>query len=541
VRLELSAGRRWVVAARGRVRRGSGSFVLRWRAPRRRAVVRLRVVALTRSGRVSGSSPVRRVAVTLTSVLSPARLVAAPPPGMAGRLRYRGPVRVRPGEFVASGVGGATPNGLLARVVAVRADGGDTVADVVPASLMEAVPSGRLSLGSPLVAAAVPTRSPRSQPFRAVFPCSGDADGEVSGSLDVSLEPALSLSWSGGGVTRARAAATLSGEARLSAQVDGPATCTLTQTPVATWFWPPLRAFIGVIPVVVVPQTTLYLAGDASASGAAAATAGGRVSATAGLLWDGAVHPIHSFRHALWGEGKVANGDVALAVRVIPSVTFLLYGQAGPHFDFSTGLRLSATPGRAQSWTLSAPVELSAGLTLPAFAGLVLPQQTVFSRTIPLASGGPGSPPGSAPGSGSSPGSGSPPGPGSPSAHERARIAWDTAATDVDLHVWDGAGHHAWFRDPSSIPDGTLSEDDRHGFGPELFHDSSPGARSLTFGLCYFDDSGAGPTHVDVHLTDPGGSVHHTNVTLTREGDHQLIGSTPPGSGIAPPEGWCSP
>ena len=41
------------------------------------------------------------------------------------------------------------------------------------------------------------------------------------------------------------------------------------------------------------------------------------------------------------------------------------------------------------------------------------------------------------------------------------RISWDTAATDVDLHVWDEAGHHAWFRDPTGIPGGELSEDDR--------------------------------------------------------------------------------
>jgi uncharacterized protein YfaP (DUF2135 family) len=110
----------------------------------------------------------------------------------------------------------------------------------------------------------------------------------------------------------------------------------------------------------------------------------------------------------------------------------------------------------------------------------------------------------------------------------------------VDLHVWDEAGHHAWFREPAGIPGGELSEDDRYGFGPEYFLDGAAG-RSLTFGLCYFDDSGAGPTHVSVRLTDPDGASHESTRTLAREGDHMLVGSSPGGGGYAPPDGWCRP
>jgi hypothetical protein len=124
---------------------------------------------------------------------------------------------------------------------------------------------------------------------------------------------------------------------------------------------------------------------------------------------------------------------------------------------------------------------------------------------------------------------------------ERARISWDTRATDVDLHVWDAAGNHAWFRDPAAIPGTELSEDDRYGFGPEHFRERSGGGRALTYGLCYFDDSGAGPTTVSVRLTDPGGGVRELTRKLAREGDHVLLGSSPAGSGYVPPDGWCGP
>jgi hypothetical protein len=324
------------------------------------------------------------------------------------------------------------------------------------------------------------------------------------------------------------------GDTRLGVSVESGGSCGLPETRVAGWDAPPLRTFVGPIPVVIVPRTTLYVSGEASVEAAATASVSGHVSTTAGLRWDGAkVHPIGSFTHRLAGEAVHGEARAALGARLTPSVEFLLYGQAGPRFDLSAGLSLDALPGRSPSWTLTAPVELSAGLAVPSFPGLVIPQQTVLSRRFPLAAGPPGSPPPGSPGPG-------PPGT-DPRGRERARISWDTAATDVDLHVWDAAGRHAWFRDPAAIPDGTLSEDDRHGFGPELFHDAAPGGRALTYGLCYFDSSGAGPTHVSVRLTDTDGSTRESSVTLPSEGAQRIIGSSPPGSGFTPPPGWCDP
>jgi hypothetical protein len=213
---------------------------------------------------------------------------------------------------------------------------------------------------------------------------------------------------------------------------------------------------------------------------------------------------------------------------VIPSITFLLYGQGGPRFELAAGLQLDASAGANPWWTLTAPVELSAGFETPILDDLSIPVQVVFGKTFPIAQAEPEP----------APGTPSDPQPGR--GVERARISWDTAATDVDLHVWDEAGHHAWFRDPGAVPGGELSEDDRYGFGPEHFFDRS-GGRALTFGLCYFDDSGAGATHIAVRLTDPDGTARDSTRTLARKGDHLLIGSSPAGRGFTPPDGWCRP
>lgn len=568
--LEERRGRRVVVLARSHSR---GGRLLRWRVPRRAGVVRLRVRALLRSGRVVGSSGWKGVAVTLTSVLRPGRIESAPAPGVAGSLRYRGRSGVRPGEFVAASVGPATPSGLLARVVAVRDTPGGTVARVVPASLAQAVPAGDLRLGGVEAAGSGGSPGRRPGPFRLPLSCTGDGDGQVSGSLSLSLDPSLELSWSWGELRAARAAVTLRGDAALSAGVSAAAACSLGDTRVAGWEWPPLRATLGPVPVVIVPQGDLFVSGDVRAAGATRAAVRGRIVATAGVRWDGErVQRIGSFEHTLAAESPTVPGDGSASIdaRLIPSITFLLYGQAGPRFDLSTGLQLSAVAGDRPRWTLSAPVELRAGLSVPLFSGLTIPQQTVFGRTFPLASGGLGSGSGSDSGAGSgagsggsgggsgaggsgsgsgggsssssgsgvgsSPGSGSSAGSGSLPGSERVRITWDTDSTDVDLHVWNETGQHAWFRDPGGITGGTLSEDDRFGLGPEYFRDTED--RALTYGLCYFDAAGAASTHVTVRLIDPNGTARTSTVTLSREGEAVLVGPNRP---YTPPAGWCKP
>jgi hypothetical protein len=369
--------------------------------------------------------------------------------------------------------------------------------------------------------------------------------------------PTFRLNWSLDGIDRVEAKATIQGTADLRASIGGAGVCELEETSVARWDAPPLRFFAGPIPVVVVPRTNLFVEAEAFATAGFQVGLHGRLTATAGLSYDGDVNAIGSFTHDFSHTAPRQRVTGRLSARLIPAITFLLYGRAGPRFDLSTGLDFDAQADGDPAWTLTAPVELRAGIDVPGF-DLAVPQQTVFNRSFPIAQapsggdlpeggadapagGGPPPPPDHTPPPDHPP----PPDPGSPppqdAGTERARISWNTAATDVDLHVWDGSGNHAWFRDPQGIPGAELTEDDRYGFGPEHFREHSPAGRSLTYGLCYFDDSGAGPTTVSIHLTDPGGGTRQLTRTLAREGDHLLIGSSPAGSGFVPADGWCRP
>jgi hypothetical protein len=48
-------------------------------------------------------------------------------------------------------------------------------------------------------------------------------------------------------------------------------------------------------------------------------------------------------------------------------------------------------------------------------------------------------------------------------------LNWETDANDVDLHVWDEAGHHAWYGHKELPTGGALYADVTTGYGPECF------------------------------------------------------------------------
>lgn len=114
---------------------------------------------------------------------------------------------------------------------------------------------------------------------------------------------------------------------------------------------------------------------------------------------------------------------------------------------------------------------------------------------------------------------------------ERARMTWDTA-TDIDLHIYDDEGSHAWYGAVDGIPDATLSPDDTVGFGPETFSDSrAPSNRRFVYCAHYFgpgegESEETPPTTVTITMTDPDGSQRTTSATLNL-GQEVFLGASP--------------
>ena len=112
-------------------------------------------------------------------------------------------------------------------------------------------------------------------------------------------------------------------------------------------------------------------------------------------------------------------------------------------------------------------------------------------------------------------------------ATERARITWNQA-NDLDLHVYDDAGNHTFYSDPTAIPDAELSEDVTNAGGPETFTDQRvPSSRSFGYRVCYYggDSTGAGQTEVTLRLINEAGRRPRQTFTLGRPGNCRRAGT----------------
>lgn len=100
----------------------------------------------------------------------------------------------------------------------------------------------------------------------------------------------------------------------------------------------------------------------------------------------------------------------------------------------------------------------------------------------------------------------------------RVRLTWDTDRTDVDLHVTDSLGRHAYYANRTAIPGGALDRDDVDGFGPETFTlEQRPDGVTYAVSLHYYSDHGHGPTTARVEVWADGVLKTDTQVGLTND------------------------
>lgn len=75
-----------------------------------------------------------------------------------------------------------------------------------------------------------------------------------------------------------------------------------------------------------------------------------------------------------------------------------------------------------------------------------------------------------------------------------ATLTWNSSDTDVDMHIADDMGHHAWYGNLGGIPGANLDRDDTDGYGPEIFTMLTPAPGTYTLRVHYYSDHGNGPT-----------------------------------------------
>ncbi len=326
------------------------------------------------------------------AVPSPAAVTAAPVPGTDGNITLVGTSNVQPGDFLAVGVGPATPNGFLGKVTAVHADNGETVVSTTPAALTDVLPEGDIDQtmttgeqSSNQTATHVNARAAAA----ALSPSCGGSGTLTLPNPKITLSKSVTFKahWSLlHGLENANLTGDATAKASVSAGVSGEVHCSVPSTSIAEFKGTPVTFQIGPVPVVLTPNARVTV--DAAADASASFTTGMSVqaTATAGVKYvkgDG-TSPIASFTPSWSYTAPTVSASAGLSANVTPTINVLVYGVAGPELAFKAGLALNADTHANPWWTLTAPVDLTAQLVVPALK-LSTGKLHVFKKTYTLA------------------------------------------------------------------------------------------------------------------------------------------------------------
>ena len=396
-----SAGRRIVVQQRSHAawtsmavgRAGShGRFALTWIAPVRPEKLLVRVVSPG-----LGTSGVRHLRVMRlphgvkpvivsrdTRVLSSTVVSSAPAPGSAGRLVYAGGNQLAAGQILAIGTGSATPDGFLGRVTRVHLRSRETVVSTVPATLLQAVRTGTLDLRA--AEASVASAASASRP-RATITCSGSAGMSVTHSVSFSTGLSLKGSWSWlHGLQSASVTASAKLNASLGAIAKAAGSCSLGSTPILTLPGPSGDGLVGPVPVVMTSRLTVDLSAGVSAQSSLSTGASAGFSATAGVGWTkkSGFYPIEGLSSHFGYTAPDLTAAASASVHVVPKIDVLLYGVVGPEISLNAGVAFNANTSQNPWWTLTAPIALTASVTIPPL-GLSSPTLTLYRHSFDIA------------------------------------------------------------------------------------------------------------------------------------------------------------
>jgi alpha-tubulin suppressor-like RCC1 family protein len=387
VTIQRNVGGSWRRIAGGRTGK-NGKFALTWITPSRATSV---VVRATGAGGSSATRHFRVLApakgahlVTVspkTQIISPSTVQSAPAGGASGKVVYGGGNQTAPGQILVIGAGSGTPNGFIGKVTSVQQQNGQTVATTVPATLLQAVPDGSMNIGTPSV-----TASRLAHVAKATISCTGSAGFSITHDITFSAGLDLNADWSFlHGLQSASVTANAGLTASIQAAVAAAGSCSLDKRAILTVKGPSVDTFVGPVPIVMTSKLTVYIDASATAQASVSTSASAGFSASAGVGWKkgSGFYGISSFTPSFNFSPPTLSASADVNANITPTVDVLLYGVAGPEVALQAGLDFNADIAQNPWWSLTAPVNLTASITIPAL-NLSSPSLTVYSNTFPI-------------------------------------------------------------------------------------------------------------------------------------------------------------
>lgn len=412
--LEEQVGGKWLIRASGKLHLAkTRSFALSWVAPSSQAGARVRVRVRARKQTVqaskahqivfSGGGDTRRTdngAPTATPLETPPPQVTAIlpdqvlslPSGGDNTLIFTGTPPLSPGDFLTAPPGPNAPSGFLLKVLGSTVVGGQTHVQTEPASLYEAVPNGSIVADLGNLASAKPLNADArtfSRALRAAtasgdtnvpidqhVSCGGSAEMNLSGSLDASLAPRLSLDWHKSfgiptGIDHASATVDANLSADAEAGVSAAASCELEEVTLLDPQWTVVIE-VGPVPVPVTIDVPIKASASASASGSIQVSADASMQGSLGIQYDeGDVSGVKSLTknasvtHSVEAQAELqARIGPGIGIEAGWDVPVLGDLAATAGVDVSSGLKLTYEPGQSPPGKLCVPLTATGQMSL---------------------------------------------------------------------------------------------------------------------------------------------------------------------------------
>ncbi len=390
VMVQRRSGRKWTTLAKGRTAK-RGAYALTWIAPSKKAKLKVRTTlggkksklrSLTIRPRPKGAPKVR--VSKKTRIIAPSAVSSIPAPGEPGKVTYAGGNDIAKGALVVVGKGPDTPEGFLGRVTDVDRAGGATVAQTVPATLIDAVPEGSTELHAEKVTTRTYTRA-------AKITCEGSAGFSIT--PDVTFTAGLDFAGAWGGVFEGPVSASVTASASFNASVEAAVaasgSCALAKRSLLSVKGPSVTGAVGPVPIVLTSNLTIYFDADAGVEGKIATSAGAGFDASAGIAWTkaGGFTSTQSFDPHFDFSPPELSASAHVGAHLTPTVDVLLYGIGGPRVALQTGIEFDASTTMDPWWELKVPVRLTGSLAIPVL-DLESPQLDIYSRDFPIADAG---------------------------------------------------------------------------------------------------------------------------------------------------------
>ncbi|HEX4307818.1 MAG TPA: hypothetical protein VHZ54_17410 [Solirubrobacterales bacterium] len=329
-----------------------------------------------------------------TLVLSPSTVLAVPAPGTKGTLRLTAAGEVNPGDVIAIGSGPNSPDGFLGRALSVTPIGAELIVETEPAELPDALPEGEFDkelevaeVGGTNPAPTAATHAAITQRVDSTVECSAGTEVKVTGNVKIHPKVEIGGSWGLFSGLHAKFIAKIKASSELEASAEAAASCSVGPQTLFERTLDAIEFTVGPIPVVVVPVLSATISAEGDVEASVSTEVHGSIDAEAGLKYDhGDIHTVSNFEKDFGWTPPTPAGGARLEARVSPTFDLLIYGIGGPSATFNAGLAVEATTDPTPSWTLTAPVSLTATLSIPVL-DISTGNYTVYANTFPLAEG----------------------------------------------------------------------------------------------------------------------------------------------------------